>query len=250
MKYVRFAHGQTVGFGILREKEIHCLTGDFLLGEKEDGRVLPLDEVRLLSPPIPTKALCTGLNIRDHAEEMMLKLPETPVVFLKPGTAVIAAGEAIRSPALSRQVDFEGELAVVIGKKAKQISETEAGKYIFGYSCANDVTARDLQSRQGQWTVAKGFDTFLPYGPWIETEVEPSALEIRTLLNGKERQRSNTRNLIFSVFYLVSYLSHVMTLLPGDLILTGTPSGVGPMQPGDHVTVEISGIGSLTNPIL
>ena len=249
MKYVRFAHGQTVGFGILREKEIHCLTGDFLSGAKEHGRVLPLDEIRLLSPTVPSQALCIGLNYRDHAEEMMLKLPETPVVFLKPSTAVIAAGEAIRSPALSRQVDFEGELAVVIGKKAKQISETEAGEYIFGYSCANDVTARDLQPKQGQWTVAKGFDTFLPYGPWIETKADPASLEIRTLLNGKERQRSNTRNLIFSVPYLVSFLSHVMTLLPGDLILTGTPSGVGPMHPGDRVTVEISGVGSLTNPV-
>ena len=249
MRYVRFAFEQTIGYGVLAGEEIRCLTGDFLSGAKEDGRVLPLSAVKLLSPTAPSKALCIGLNYRDHAEEMKLPIPETPVVFLKPGTAVIAAGEAICRPDMSRQVEFEGELAVVIGKKAKNVSEADAAGYLFGYSCANDVTARDLQPKQGQWTIAKGFDTFLPYGPWIETEADPSALELRTSLNGEVKQHSNTQNLIFRVPALVSYLSRVMTLQPGDIILTGTPSGIGPMLPGDRVTVEIAGVGRLTNPV-
>ncbi|EIV99355.1 fumarylacetoacetate hydrolase family protein [Thermoanaerobacter siderophilus] len=206
-----------------------------------------LEEVKLLPPCLPTKAICVGLNYRDHIEEMGDKEPEEPTLFIKPSTAVIGPDDFIVIPKMSERVDYEGELAVVIGKRAKNVSEKDALDYVLGYTIANDVTARDLQAKDGQWTRAKSFDTFLPIGPWIVTDLDPSSLDIITYVNDKVKQKSNTRHLIFGVPKLVSFISHIMTLNPGDVILTGTPSGVGPLKPGDVVTIEIEGIGKLTN---
>ena len=206
-----------------------------------------MDEIKILPPVVPSKAVCIGLNYHDHIEETNSKVPDRPVVFIKPSTAVIGHMDDIKYPELSKRVDYEGELAVVIGKKAKDINVNDAKEYIFGYTCGNDVTARDLQPADGQWTVSKSFDTFLPLGPWIETELDPLNLEIRTYLNDELKQSSNTRHLIFDPYTLVSYISQIMTLLHGDIILTGTPSGIGPMKKGDKVVVEIENIGSLIN---
>lgn len=247
MKYVRFTVQGNAEYGILQGDMITVLDGSFLNGARPTSRVVPLKDVTLLPPTAPSKALCIGLNYRDHAEEMKLTLPASPVVFIKPSTCVIAQGESIKYPALSHRVDFEGELAIVIGKTAKDVPVESAKEYILGYSCANDVTARDLQPQDGQWTTAKSFDTFLPYGPVIETELNTADAAIQTTVNGAIKQSSNIKNLIFGVEYLVSYLSQIMTLLPGDIILTGTPSGIAGMNIGDEVCVSIEGIGHLVN---
>ena len=247
MKLLRYTHEGREAFGFLRKDTVYELRGD-LLGEYEaTGAALPLTALTLLPPINPTKAVCVGLNYRDHAEEMNLEIPDEPVLFLKPSTALLPPGGTIRWPRLSSQIDYEGELAIVIGKTAHEVPPERAKEYILGYTCANDVTARDLQPGHGQWTLAKGFDTFLPLGPWVETMLDPGALEIETLLDGRVMQRSNTRHLIFDPLFLLSYVSQVMTLLPGDVILTGTPSGVGPMVHGSQVEIRIEGIGSLQN---
>ena len=209
-----------------------------------------LDQVRLLPPSLPTKIVAIGLNYRDHAEELKLQLPEEPLLFMKPPSSVIGPGDAIVLPPQSARVDFEAELAIVIGKAAKQVSRKAAREYILGYTCLNDVTARDLQTKDGQWTRAKSFDTFCPVGPWIETDVDPSDLQIELYLNGERKQESRTSNLIFDPFRLVEFITSVMTLLPGDLIATGTTSGIGPMKAGDTVEVRIEGIGSLKNVVV
>ncbi|WP_434655229.1 fumarylacetoacetate hydrolase family protein [Thermoanaerobacterium thermosaccharolyticum] len=229
-------------YGIIEDNNI-------MLINKNSLEMLNLKDIRLLSPCQITKAVCVGLNYGDHIEEMGDKRPDEPTLFIKPATAVIGPDDYIIRPKMSERVDYEGELAVVIKKTAKNISEDEALNYVLGYTIGNDVTARDLQSKDGQWTRAKSFDTFLPLGPWIETELDPSNLEIKTYVNGVLKQHSNTKHLIFSVPKLVSFISHVMTLNPGDVILTGTPSGVGPLNSGDVVTIEIEGIGKLTNKV-
>ena len=200
-----------------------------------------------MPPCQPSKIVAIGINYRSHATEFKHDLPDSPLMFLKPGTAVIGPEDNIIYPPLSKQVDFEGELGIVISKKAYQIAVCDALKYILGYTCFNDVTARDLQKKDGQWTRAKGFDTFAAIGPWIETELDTSALKLETRLNGEIKQSGTTADLIFPVEQLVSAVSQVMTLLPGDVIASGTPSGVGPMQPGDTVEVQIEGIGTLVN---
>ena len=194
--------------------------------------------------------MAVGLNYRDHAEEVKLEIPKEPVLFLKPPTSAIGPGEGIVYPKMSKRLDYEGELAIVIGKQAKAVPEEKAKEYILGYSCLNDVTARDLQPKTGQWTLSKSFDTFAPIGPWIVTDIDPHQLEISTYLNGERKQHSNTRNLIFSPEKLVSFISEVMTLLPGDVIATGTPSGIGRMAVGDKVEVVIEGIGTLVNVVV
>ncbi|WP_434631861.1 fumarylacetoacetate hydrolase family protein [Thermoanaerobacterium thermosaccharolyticum] len=229
-------------YGIIEDNNI-------MLINKNSLEMLNLKDIRLLSPYQITKAVCVGLNYGDHIEEMGDKRPDEPTLFIKPATAVIGPDDYIIKPKMSERVDYEGELAVVIKKTAKNISEDEALNYVLGYTIGNDVTARDLQSKDGQWTRAKSFDTFLPLGPWIETELDPSNLEIKTYVNGVLKQHSNTKHLIFSVPKLVSFISHVMTLNPGDVILTGTPSGVGPLNSGDVVTIEIEGIGKLINKV-
>ena len=200
-----------------------------------------------MPPCQPSKIVAIGINYRSHATEFKHDLPDSPLMFLKPGTAVIGLEDNIIYPALSKQVDFEGELGIVMGKKAHLIDAADAPKYILGYTCFNDVTARDLQKKDGQWTRAKGFDTFAAIGPWIETELDPSNLKLETRLNGEIKQSGTTTDLIFNVAQLVSAVSQVMTLLPGDVIASGTPSGIGSMQPGDTVEIQIEGIGTLVN---
>jgi len=243
MKIVRFTAESGTYQGRVEGEEILPLEG------ASDQRTFQLKQVRLLPPCEPTKIVAVGLNYRDHAEELHMALPTEPLLFMKPSTSVVGPGEAIILPSQSSRVDYEAELAVVMGKTASRIHLEDAVHYILGYTCLNDVTARDLQSKDGQWTRAKGFDTFCPIGPWIETDVDPSELKIELLLNGSVMQSSITSNLIFNPFTLVAFVSNIMTLLPGDIIATGTPSGIGPVKKGDMVEVRIEGIGSLSNPV-
>ena len=237
---------------VLLEKDIvHRLEGD-MYGDFSKGPALcSLEEVeRFLPPVMPSKIPSVGLNYRDHAEEVNLPIPEEPLLFLKPPTTVVGPGDPVIYPDhMSERVDYEAELGIVIGKKCCCVEPEDALSYVLGYTCANDITARDLQSKDGQWTRAKSFDTFCPIGPCIVSGIDPSNLEISLMLNGKEVQRSNTRNFIFPVEMLVSYISQVMTLLPGDVIITGTPSGIGPVKKGDIMQVKIEGIGVLENPV-
>jgi 2-keto-4-pentenoate hydratase/2-oxohepta-3-ene-1,7-dioic acid hydratase in catechol pathway len=209
----------------------------------------PLADVRLLAPILPTKIVAVGRNYAEHAAEMGGDAPAEPLIFLKPSTAVIGPGDPIACPRQSERVDFEGELAVVVGRVCRDVTEESAYDAVLGYTCANDVTARDLQKRDGQWSRAKGFDSFCPLGPWIETDLDPADVAISTRLGADTRQRARTTQLLHSVGELLAYVSAAMTLLPGDVVLTGTPAGVGPMRPGDEVTVAIEGIGALTNPV-
>ncbi len=210
---------------------------------------LPLSTVRLLAPVLPAKIIGIGKNYAEHAEEMGSEPPSEPLAFLKPSTSVIGPREQIKIPEQSQRVDYEGELAVVIGRMCRHVAADDAAEVILGYTCGNDVTARDLQERDNQWARAKGFDTFCPLGPWIQTEFDPSAARIETSVNGELRQQGSGADLIFSVGKLVEWVSSIMTLLPGDVILTGTPAGIGQLNDGDHVKVEIAGIGSLDNEV-
>ena len=208
-----------------------------------------IDAVKFLPPVKPTKIICVGLNYKDHAEEFGLPIPDEPILFMKPSTAVIGHEDVIELPSISKRIDYEGELAVVISKDCKNVSYEEAKDYILGYTCFNDVTARDLQQKDGQWTRSKSFDTFAPIGPYIalNSSINPSNLKIETRLNGEVVQKSNTKNLIFDAFRLVEFVSSIMTLKKGDVIATGTPSGVGMLKDGDVVEIEIENIGLLRN---
>lgn len=249
MKYGRFMYGNNeIGYGCLHEEKIQLLDKNFLDPLSHlTNTWLSIEEVTLLAPVQPSKVICVGLNYALHIKEMNHSLPEDPVIFMKPTTSVIGPNAEIIYPKISQRVDYEAELAVVIGTTIKDVTEVEASQAIFGYTCANDVTARDLQKKDGQWTRGKSFDTFCPIGPWIVTDVDPSQLDIQLLLNGVVKQSSNTRNFMASVPKLVSFISQVMTLFPGDVVLTGTPEGVGPMLPGDEVIVKIQSIGQLRN---
>ncbi len=251
MKIGRFKFGEKTIFGIIRGKEVQVIKEDRVSALMESitptDEVVPFKELKFLSPTRPTKIVAVGLNYKAHAEEMGKPLPEEPLLFLKPSTSVIANKMRIVLPKMSKRVDYEGELAVVIGRKCKKVSPEEARECILGYSCFNDVTARDLQQKDIQYTRAKSFDTFAPYGPWIATDIDPIGLKITTRVNGQLRQEGNTEDMIFSPFELVSFISQIMTLLPGDVISTGTPPGVGPLKHQDKVEVEIEGIGKLIN---
>jgi 2-keto-4-pentenoate hydratase/2-oxohepta-3-ene-1,7-dioic acid hydratase in catechol pathway len=251
VKIARFSHEGAIDYGIVDENALVVLAGDPMFsGFDTTGERVPLGKVgSLLAPVIPrSKVVAVGKNYRDHAAEMGGDAPAEPLLFLKPNTAVIGLGDAIVLPPQSKQVDYEGELAVVIGKIAKNVTAEHAHEYIFGYTVANDVTARDLQKTDGQWTRAKGFDTFCPLGPVIETELAPDAF-IRTRVNGELKQDGKISDMVHDIPSIVAYASSVFTLLPGDVILTGTPSGVGPIVAGDTVEVEIEGVGSLVNPV-
>jgi 2-keto-4-pentenoate hydratase/2-oxohepta-3-ene-1,7-dioic acid hydratase in catechol pathway len=253
MRIVRFELTGRTGYGILEGEQISILWstpyGDGL--HQTVGETVSLPTVKLLAPCEPTKIVALGLNYRDHAAELGHPLPDEPLIFLKPSSSVIGPDEDIVYPAMSRRVDYEAELAVVIGKPCRHVQEQDFRDYILGYTCCNDVTARDLQQKDGQFTRSKSFDTFAPLGPWIETEIpDPDNLTVEAYLNGKRRQHSSTRNLVFSVAALVAFISRVMTLLPGDVIATGTPSGIGPMQPGDLVEIRLEGIGTLRNRLI
>jgi len=249
MRITRVARPDGPAFGLVRDDLVVLVQGHPFAEFTVTDQVAPLEKVRLLAPIIPSKILCVGQNYAAHAAELGSEVPAEPLIFAKPATAVIGPGDAIRLPALSELVHHEAELAVVIGRLTRKVAPADALDAVLGYTCANDVTARDLQRRDGQWTRAKGFDTFCPLGPWIETDLDPSEdLGVRALVNGEVRQSGSTADLIFDIPTIVSYCAAFTTLLPGDVILTGTPSGVGPIQPGDTVTIEVDGIGTLTNP--
>ncbi|WP_330182407.1 fumarylacetoacetate hydrolase family protein [Nocardia sp. NBC_01503] len=213
------------------------------------GRSWPLADVRLLAPILASKVICIGKNYADHAAEMGGPAPADPVIFMKPNTSIIGPNVPIMLPPSSSQVDYEGELAIVIGRPCKDVPAAQAYQVILGYTVANDVTARDQQRHDGQWTRAKGYDTFCPLGPWIETSLDPSDLAISTELDGEQKQSSRTSLLLHDIPKMIEWVTTVMTLLPGDVILTGTPAGVGPMQAGQSVSVTVEGIGTLTNPV-
>lgn len=250
MKLVRFADNKQIKWGALKGEVISIIDGDIFGDYSLSGDIVLLKSVQLLAPCTPSKAVCIGLNYHDHAREMNLPLPSHPLMFLKPPSALCNPGGNIEYPAITQDLHYEAELAVVIKKQAKKVSPENANEYILGYTCANDVTARDLQKSDGQWTRGKSFDTFMPIGPCVETELNPHNIDIKLYLNKELKQSSNTNNLIFKVPELIAFVTEVMTLYPGDVILTGTPSGVGPMQAGDLVSVELAGIGKLENRIV
>ncbi len=254
---VRFRHPRLAWpcFGqLLDGEQVQGLDTAPWLGASTLDELYPLSEVELLAPCTPGKIVCVGKNYREHAQEMtQLRgdggVPSEPLLFLKPPSALNQPGGSVEYPSQSERVDYEGELALVIGRRARQLQPEQSADYIYGYTVANDVTARDLQSKDGQWTRAKGFDGFCPLGPLIVTQIAPDA-SLVTVLNGKVVQSSTIDRMVFSPEFLVAYISQVMTLEPGDVILTGTPAGIGPMQPGDEVSVEISGIGILRNSVV
>lgn len=250
MKIVRFEYAGKIEFGILQGAEINVVTGDIFSDYQLSKQVRALETVKLLSPCVITKAVCVGLNYHRHAQEMNLELPDKPLIFLKPSSTLNHHAGEIEYPKISHDLHYEAELAVVVKKQAKHVKAEDAADYILGYTCANDVTARDIQKADGQWTRGKSFDTFLPLGPCIETDIDSNAINIKLYLNDELKQSSNTSDLIFKVPELVAFITESMTLYPGDVILTGTPSGVGPMEVGDIVTVELEGIGRLSNVIV
>jgi 2-keto-4-pentenoate hydratase/2-oxohepta-3-ene-1,7-dioic acid hydratase in catechol pathway len=227
--------------------EHHALEGE-LFGNWRLGGTVEAPSV-IMSPVMPSKIVCIGLNYKDHAAEQGKPLPAEPLIFLKPSSAIVSPGQAIELPDDVGRVDYESEVAVVIGRRATRISEADALSCVLGLTCMNDVTARDLQKKDGRYTRAKGFDTFAPLGPCISTDLSADDLEISGLLNGEVRQQSSTRELIFPVATLIAYISRIMTLLPGDIVSTGTPAGIGPLQPGDEFVVRVQGIGDLRNPV-
>ncbi|MBM4235703.1 MAG: DUF2437 domain-containing protein [Firmicutes bacterium] len=255
MKFVRFSFEDRALDGLLENAE--QITEITWPGEqrkadlaKKTGKSFKVEDVTLLAPCLPTKIICLGLNYRSHAEEMKFELPKKPIIFMKPSTSVIGPHQLICYPSQSRRVDYESELAVVIGLKAYRVDHLQALDYVFGYSCANDVTARDQQPAAGQWTYAKSFDTFCPLGPAIETAiVNPDNLQIKGFLNKELVQEGSTADHIFTVAEIIEFVSGCMTLLPGDVIITGTPAGIGPLQPGDTFAVNIEKIGTLINSV-
>jgi 2-keto-4-pentenoate hydratase/2-oxohepta-3-ene-1,7-dioic acid hydratase in catechol pathway len=251
LRIARFSTDDGMSFGVVEGDAVAAIAAHPFGELRFTGERFALADVRLLAPILPSKVVAIGRNYADHAREMGNEPPAEPIIFGKPSTAVIGPQEAITYPQrLSEQVDFEGELAVVIGRMCREVPAARAAEVILGYTCANDVTARDLQKRDGQWTRAKGFDTFCPLGPWIETDLDPADLELVTTVNGEVRQQARTSLLLHQIPTLIEYVSQVMTLLPGDVILTGTPAGVGPVQVGDEVSVTIESIGTLTNRVI
>jgi 2-keto-4-pentenoate hydratase/2-oxohepta-3-ene-1,7-dioic acid hydratase in catechol pathway len=250
MKWAKFVHKGKEYTGYVEEENLLVVEGNMFSSWKATGESIPLHDVTLLAPCRPTTVAAIGLNYRDHAKEMKMELPKEPILFLKAASSVIGHGAPIVYPQWIGRMDYEAELVLVIGRKAKNVSVQDAQDYIFGYTCGNDVTARHLQKTDGQWARAKSFDTFCPLGPWIVTGVDASNLAISADLNGETRQQSSTAQLVFGPAELVSFVSRVMTLEPGDVIMTGTPSGVGPLKADDQVTVRIEQIGELSNPVV
>jgi 2-keto-4-pentenoate hydratase/2-oxohepta-3-ene-1,7-dioic acid hydratase in catechol pathway len=258
MRIIRFSAPEKLGvgtdplFGVLNDQDaILVLRGDPIYsGIVPAEKSLKLSDVKLLAPVIPrSKVVCIGKNYADHAAEMDSEVPSEPIIFIKPNTSVIGPNELIIWPRMSERVDYEAELAIVIGRICKEVPASKAKDVIYGYTLANDVTARDLQKKDGQWSRAKGFDTFCPLGPWIETEFIPGDQKITSTLNGEVKQSSMLSAMIFKVPQIIEFVTNVMTLLPGDVILTGTPAGIGPMPSGASITVAIDGLGALTNKV-
>jgi 2-keto-4-pentenoate hydratase/2-oxohepta-3-ene-1,7-dioic acid hydratase in catechol pathway len=251
MRIIRFQQmDSNPQYGWITGDKVGTIEGDIFGAFQRDEAKIPLASVRLLPPTTPRKIICVGRNYAAHAKEHGADIPEVPLIFLKPPTSLIAHKDTIVLPPQSRQVEHEAELAVVIGRAGRWVTPDEALDLVFGYTVANDVTARDLQRSDGQWTRAKGFDTFCPVGPWIETEFDPADAVITCHVNGEMRQMASTRDMIFTVKQLIAFVSSVMTLEPGDLLLTGTPAGVSPLNPGDTVEVSIEGLAKLNNPVI
>ena len=251
MRLLRFRHGDRIATGVADtgDDTVRVLAGTFFEDPLPTGEELALDELHLLAPVLPSKLVCVGKNYAAHAAEFGMTVPEEPLLFLKPSTAVIGPNDPITLLPVSKRVDYEGELAVVIGRLARNIRAEEAYKVILGYTCANDVTLRDLQKTDDQWARAKGFDGSAPLGPWIETDVDPNDAVVETRLNGEVRQQGRTTDMVYGVATLIEYITAFMTLLPGDVLLTGTPEGVGPLASGDVVEVEVEGAGVLANTV-
>jgi 2-keto-4-pentenoate hydratase/2-oxohepta-3-ene-1,7-dioic acid hydratase in catechol pathway len=250
MRIVRYRHAsENPHFGWVLENKVGPLDGSIFGEFHREEADCELDEVQLYAPVLPGKIICVGRNYEAHAKEHDAEVPEVPLVFLKPPSSVIGPGAKILLPPQSQQVEHEAELAVVIGKPGRWISPEEALEHVLGYTAANDVTARDLQRRDGQWTRGKGFDTFCPIGPWIDTEFDPTDALITCHVNGEMRQMGSTRDMVFTVRQLIAFASSFMALLPGDVLLTGTPAGVSPLLPGDVVEVTIERLGTLRNPV-
>lgn len=249
MRLVRFRFGERIATGVVEGDAVRALAGTFFENPVPSGEEIPLDDVRLLAPILPSKVVCLGRNYAAHAAEFGGEVPEEPLVFLKPSTSVSGPGDPIPLPPISNRVDYEGELAVVIGRIARNVRAEETFRYILGYTCGNDVTLRDLQKKDDQWARAKGFDGSCPLGPWVETELDPIDVHLETRVNGEVRQSASTSDMVFGVATIIEFVTEFMTLLPGDVIMTGTPEGVGKLEPGDKVEVVVDGIGVLMNPV-
>ena len=249
MRLVRFRFGDRIATGVVEGDAVRALAGTFFENPVPSGEEIPLDDVRLLAPILPSKVVCLGKNYAAHAAEFGGEVPEEPLVFLKPSTSVSGPGDPIPLPPISNRVDYEGELAVVIGRIARNVRAEETFRYILGYTCGNDVTLRDLQKKDDQWARAKGFDGSCPLGPWVETDLDPIDVHLETRVNGEVRQSASTSDMVFGVATIIEFVTEFMTLLPGDVIMTGTPEGVGKLEPGDRVEVAIDGIGVLMNPV-
>jgi 2-keto-4-pentenoate hydratase/2-oxohepta-3-ene-1,7-dioic acid hydratase in catechol pathway len=250
MRFIRYQTKKSApGFGWILEDKVGPVEGSPLGEFRRLEANLPLDSIQLLPPILPSKIICVGRNYAAHAKEHGADIPEIPLIFLKPPSSIIGPDDTILLPPQSQQIEHEAELVVVIGKRGRWISLNEARSFIFGYTVGNDVTARDLQRRDGQWTRAKGFDTFCSFGPWIETDFDPADALVTCHVNGEMRQMASTQDMVFDVNQLITFVSSVMTLEPGDLLFTGTPAGVGPLLPGDVVDVKIDRLGTLHNPV-
>jgi 2-keto-4-pentenoate hydratase/2-oxohepta-3-ene-1,7-dioic acid hydratase in catechol pathway len=250
MRFVRFQQkDESPRFGWLHEDKIGEIEGDLFGAYKRLKAEIPLKDVRLLAPSAPSKIICVGRNYVEHAKELGNEAPKLPLIFFKPPSSMIASGGTILLPPQSAQVEHEAELVAVIGRRGRNVTAESARDFVLGYTIGNDVTARDLQKTDGQWTRAKGFDTFCPFGPWIDTDFDPSDALITCRVNGQMRQLASTRDMVFGIGVLIAYVSSVMTLEPGDLIFTGTPAGVSQLKAGDTVEVEIDGLGVLSNTV-
>jgi 2-keto-4-pentenoate hydratase/2-oxohepta-3-ene-1,7-dioic acid hydratase in catechol pathway len=252
MRLARFAYKKKVSYGVVNGELVRPIQGDIFGKRRTDGKPIPLAAVKLLVPTVPTKVLALGMNYRTHAKELKLEIPDEPLFFYKPLSALIGMWDCIQYPPQSQRVDYEAEMAFVIGKRAKSVPVARALEYVLGYTCFNDVTARDIQFKKPsiEFVKSKGFDTFGGIGPWIETEVDPGNLKIECLVNGTIKQAGSTSDLIFGVAETLSYISNIMTLCPGDVIATGTPSGIGPLSVGDVVSVRLEGVGTLENTVV
>ncbi len=251
MRVARFSLNGEPRFGIVDGPELVVLKGHpLVLGYETTGERVPIKEVKLLAPTIPSKVVCVGKNYADHAAELGIALNDEPTIFFKPSSAIIGPGDAIILPTQSQQIELEAELTIVIGQMAKNVSEDDALDYVWGFTIANDVTARDLQFSDDQWARSKAFDSFCPLGPWIETEFIPDGQMIESRINGEVRQSASIDLMLHNVPKIISYVSHNMTLLPGDIILTGTPAGIAKINSGEIIECEIEGIGNLVNPVI
>ncbi len=250
MRVVRYQVGKKEPrYGWLHEDKVGDIEGELFGKYKRLEAAIPISDVKLLAPVVPSKILCVGRNYVEHAKEQGHEVPKIPILFMKPPSSILDPGGTIILPPQSQQVEHEAELVVVMGKRGSHITAEDARKYIFGYTVGNDVTARDIQNAESQWTRAKGFDTFCPFGPWIDTEFNAADAVITCKVNGQPRQMASTRDVVYSVSTLIAFISSVMSFEPGDLLFTGTPAGVGPLKDGDEVVGEIEGLGVLRNPV-